>query len=120
MSKSSLKISDSEMQLLREAADVNRRSLAGQAEHWMRIGRAIEQSAQYSHPEVQRALRSEISVDSLPLQLQEDYFDHFSELMKQPTKEEETFFAAMREKGGTVGYLNDMSDELVTLPAGRS
>lgn len=40
----SIKLSDKEMDILRKEAALSSRSLAGQAEHWLRIGRAIERS----------------------------------------------------------------------------
>jgi hypothetical protein len=119
MSKSSLKISDSAMSLLRDAAEESNRSLAGQAEHWMRLGRQIDAArTSVVHPDVARALNAKVSVDALPGELQEQFFDEFSGLMAQPTVEEEAFFAAMRAKGGAVGYRSPDSDDVVRLAPG--
>jgi len=41
------------------------RSQAGQIEYWARIGRAIEQSGQFDHQHIARALKAEIPVDEL-------------------------------------------------------
>ena len=49
--KSSLKISDSSMDELRRAAEANSRSLASQAEHWMNIGRRVDEG-RAPHPDV--------------------------------------------------------------------
>lgn len=116
MSKSSLKISESEMHLLREAADLHSRSLAGQAEHWMRLGRLVEQNASFSHPDVARALSREIAPEALPLSLQEAYFDRLGDLMTMPSPDEERFFAEMRRKGGAVGDAGPYTGAIVTLP----
>jgi ParD-like antitoxin of type II bacterial toxin-antitoxin system len=116
MSKSSLKISDTEMHLLRQAADLHSRSLAGQAEHWMRLGRLVEQSPSFTHPDVARALAREITPEELPLSVQEEYFDRLGDMMTMPSAEEERFFAEMRRRGGAVGDAGAHTAEIVTLP----
>lgn len=116
MSKSSLKISASEMHLLRQAADLHSRSLAGQAEHWMRLGRLVEQNPSFTHPDVARALAKEITPEDLPLSVQEEYFDRLGDLMTLPSAEEERFFAEMRRRGGAVGDAAAYTGEVVTLP----
>ena len=55
-----VKISEREMEVLREAAAINSRSISGQAEHWLRIGRAssaIRDSAMCSIEQALKGLR---------------------------------------------------------------
>ncbi len=104
MSKSSLKISDGVMSHLRTAADANRRSLAGQAEHWMRLGREAEVSGAES-PRLARAMRGEASIDELPGELQEAFLDALDDLMRNGSPEVDAAYAALGARPGAVGYV---------------
>ncbi len=88
----SIKISDEEMNFLREEASLYSRSIAGQAEHWLRIGRAIEKSPSFNYQHIRDALSGLISPDELSAEEQEIFFDEFSDAMWEVTPEQELAF----------------------------
>jgi hypothetical protein len=103
----SIKISDDEMKVLRDEAEISRRSIAGQAEHWMRIGRAIEKSSILNYERIKEALSGLASPDSLTGYEQELFFDLFSDSMEEVTPEQTAFFANRRKMGVGVGLDED-------------
>ncbi|MCE8430082.1 ParD-like family protein [Rhodovulum sulfidophilum] len=52
----SVKLSDDVMALVRREAELQSRSVAGLLTHWVRLGRAIEQSGTYDHARVTAAI----------------------------------------------------------------
>jgi len=108
----SIKLSSDEMRLVREAAARSHRSIAGQAEYWMRIGRAIEQSPNFNYARIQEALAAGRSPDTLDEEEQDVYLEAFVQSLWEPTAQEEAFFAERRKKGLGVG-LNE-NGELVS------
>ena len=98
-----IKISDSEMVILREAAAQQSRSIAGQAEHWMRLGRAFERDPRFGFAKVEQALKGLISPDELNDAEQEDYFERLSDSYWAPSAVEDAFFAERRQRGVGVG-----------------
>lgn len=107
----SIKISDQEMMFLREEASISSRSIAGQAEHWLRIGRAIEKSPHFSYQRIRDALSGMGSPDDLSAEEQELFFEEFSEQMWNVTPEQEAFFAERIKAGKGVGL--DDNDNLI-------
>jgi hypothetical protein len=103
MSTSPLRISDDEMKHLRETAPLHSRSLSGQAEHWMRIGRAIERSPAFSYERVEMALRGLIPVTDLSDEEQEHYLDQFSEQMATSSAAQRAQYAALGQRPHAVG-----------------
>lgn len=99
----SIKISDDEMRILREEAEISRRSVAGQAEHWMRIGRAIEKSSVFNYQRIKDALRGLVDQDTLSGDEQEVFFEHFADSMWEESPEMNKFFAERRKSGVGVG-----------------
>jgi hypothetical protein len=87
-----VKISDLEMAALREAADINRRSLSGQAEHWIRIGRAVERDPRFGYVQIEEALRGLRPVGSLTDGQQDEYFERFAAETLEPTAKEQAFW----------------------------
>jgi hypothetical protein len=112
-----VKISDAEYEAVRQAAAVNSRSLAGQAEHWLRIGRAVERNPEIAYSRIERALRGLLSVDALNGDEQEEFFDHFAVAMRAPGKSEERFFEERERQGLGVGV--DEANNLVYSPNAR-
>jgi hypothetical protein len=112
-----VKISDSEYAIVREAANLNRRSLSGQAEHWLRIGRAVERNPEIAYSRIERALRGLLAVDALGGDEQEEFFDRFAVEMRTPTAEEEQFWAERNRQGLGVGL--DEENNLVYPPNAR-
>jgi ParD-like antitoxin of type II bacterial toxin-antitoxin system len=96
-----VKISAAEMQRLREAAALQSRSISGQAEHWLRLGRAYEREQSYA--QVEQALRGLLNPDVLSEVDQALYFEKFYASHHQPCAIEDSFFAAMRQAGVGVG-----------------
>lgn len=111
MMSQSIKISDDEMMLLREEASISSRSIAGQAEHWLRIGRAIEKSEAFNYHQIRDALVGLVSPDELNAGEQEVFFDEFSNSMWEVTPEQEAFFSERKRAGLGVGL--DANDHLV-------
>ena len=103
----SIKISNTEMDVLRDESKLFGRSIAGQAEHWMRIGRAIEQSGHFNYKKIQAVLKGTLNPDHLNRDEQEVYLDDFIDAMKQPQPEMDKYFADRNEVGLGVGLDND-------------
>lgn len=95
----SVKLSDHVMAAVRREADLQSRSVAGQITHWMRLGRAIEQSGVYDHSRVTAALDGRLD----PAELREEesiaWLDAFTEKMSTASATEQAFF----EKRGRLG-----------------
>ena len=104
---SSIKISNNKMDILRGESKVFGRSIAGQAEHWMRIGRAIEQSDHFNYRKIQAVLSGALNPDHLNRDEQEVYLDGFISEMKQAQPGMDKFFVERNEKGLGVGLDND-------------
>lgn len=98
-----VKISDSEMSALRQAAALQSRSLSGQAEHWLRLGRAFESNPMFGYAKVEQALKALISPDDLNTDEQELYVEKLAESQWAPSAIEDNFFADLRARGGAVG-----------------
>lgn len=107
----SIKISNSEMDILRDESKTFGRSIAGQAEHWMRIGRAIEQSNHFNYRKIQAVLNGTLNPDHLNLDEQEVYLDDFIEEMKLPQQGMYQHLSERNEAGLGVGL--DDEDKLV-------
>jgi len=98
-----LKISDDDYEILREAAAVNSRSLSGQLEHWMRIGRAVERDPSITYSRIEQALRGLLSAGELSDDEQEEYFDRLTDKMGQVSADEAAFWSERDRKGLGVG-----------------
>ncbi len=100
-----VRISESEMQELRAAAEVNSRSIAGQAEHWMRIGRAVERDPAMAYSQIELALRGlkPLKLDELSDDEQDDFLDQLADLDAHPTPARDAFYSERRRRGLGVG-----------------
>jgi hypothetical protein len=98
-----VKISDPEMEVLREAAAVNSRSISGQAEHWLRIGRAVERDPRFGYVQIEQALKGLRPVSSLSDEQQEEFFERFAAETLVPTGQERAFWEERQRKGLGVG-----------------
>lgn len=115
----SIKISDNEMMFLREESALSSRSVAGQAEHWLRIGRAIEKAPTFSYQHVRNALAGLTNPDELTGEEQEVFIDRFADSMwDKATPEQEVAFAQALGDGTLVG-VND-TGKLVYHKRGKS
>ena len=99
----SVKLADDVMAAVRREADLHSRSVAGQITHWLRLGKAIEQSGAYDHARVTAALDGRLD----PVELREEeaiaWLDAFTEKMAAPAPTEQSFFAERRKLGRGVG-----------------
>lgn len=98
-----VKVSDEVMALLREAAALQSRSIAGQAEHWLRLGRAFERDPRFGFTQVEQALRGLVPPMDLSESQQEDYFDRLEERLLAPSAKATAFFEDRRRRGVGVG-----------------
>ncbi len=90
----SIKISNPIMQAVRNESALSSRSLAGQVEYWVRIGRAIENSPKFSYSRIKLALNADMSTDELSTEEQEVFFDQFYGSMWSDSSEQESAFQA--------------------------
>jgi len=99
----SVKLSDDVIAAARREAELHSRSVAGQVTHWLRLGRAIEQSGAYDHARVTAALNG--SLDTVELREEEAiaWLDAFTEKMSVPSSVERAHFAKRRKLGLGVG-----------------
>ena len=99
----SIKISDTERDIVRREAEISSRSIASQVAHWMRIGRAIERSPQLTYAHIRDALEGRRSPDALSGEEQDVFVDAIMEAASKPTAEQDAFFEARRIAGHGVG-----------------
>lgn len=98
-----VKICDSEMEELREAASVHSRSISGQAEHWLRIGRAVERDPRFGYVQIEEALKGLRPVSSLTDAQQDEFFERFAEETLVPSDAERAYWDDRQRKGLGVG-----------------
>jgi len=108
----SIKISNAEMEILRDESKTFGRSIAGQAEHWMRIGRAIEQSEHFNYRKIQAVLKGTLNPDHLNRDEQEVYLDDLISSMHQPQTDMEAFLSKKNEAGIGVGL--DQNNQIIS------
>lgn len=107
----SVKLSDDVMSVVRREADLHSRSVAGQITHWLRLGRAIEQSGTYDHARVSAALDGRIDTVDLREEEAIAWLDAFTEKMSSPSTIERDFFVQRQRLGRGVGL--DVAGNLV-------
>ena len=98
-----VKISETEMNALRESAALQSRSLSGQAEHWLRLGRAFERDPRFGFSKVEQALKGLISPDDLTDDQQEEYLDGLADGYWKASPTADAFFEDRRQRGLGVG-----------------
>ena len=105
---------------LRDAAAIHSRSIAGQAEHWIKLGRLVEVDPRFGVLKIEQALRGELSPDDLSVEQQEAYLDRVADShWDDASPQAAAAFAEMVDRGDLVGYASEASDELVTMPPKR-
>jgi hypothetical protein len=94
---SAIKLSDQFVGLARGEGKVMGRSIAGQVEHWARLGRAVERSPGFDYGRIRGALQAQASFDDLnaderavALAELEDYLEDL------PRDRDAPFFAKLR------------------------
>lgn len=107
----SVKLNDDVMAPVRREAARQSRSVAGQIAHWVRIGRAIENSPAFDHRRVAAALDGALAPEELNAEEFAVWADDFEKATTETSAEEEAFFAERRRLGLGVGL--SASGELV-------
>lgn len=103
----SIKLSDDVMALVREESALQSRSVAGQIAHWIRIGRAIEQSGNFDYRRIRAALEASLAPEELTAEEHEVWLDAFGEQLAKPSTKARAFFARRRRLGLGVGVAAD-------------
>jgi hypothetical protein len=98
-----VKISEPEMEVLREAAAINSRSISGQAEHWLRIGRAVERDPRFGYVRIEQALKGLLGIDDLDGDEQEEFMDRLGDQLRAPSSNANAFYADRNRRGVGVG-----------------
>lgn len=103
----SIRISDDLMNDIDSDAEIFGRSKNGQAEHYIRLGRAIERSPSFSYDKVKQVLAGQSRLDDLSGTEQECFVDELDVLMETPSKAEIDFFRRRKSFGLGVGRNSD-------------
>lgn len=98
----------------RREAETFNRSLGGQIEHWVRLGRALESAPGMQVSRVRETLEGKVTLRTLPRQEQEAVLDQIHEWLKNPTDDEIAAYAALGDLPGAVGL--DEKGKLVQRP----
>lgn len=98
MAGQAVRLSEELIAEIRREASTMSRSIAGQVEHWLRIGRIVEKSPHFSYERVRSALRAEYSYDDLSPEEQEAYLVEQGEMMENPAAGMRGFYEEMRQR----------------------
>jgi hypothetical protein len=82
----------------RREAELLHRSIAGQIEHWARLGRAIENAEGFSLDRVRRALAGELKIEDLADQEQDAFFADLGGAFEAPSPEIAAGYARLGEQ----------------------
>jgi len=100
---SAIKLSDAFVEIARREGRVMGRSIAGQVEHWARLGRAIERAPGFSYDRVHAALAARGSIDDLTADEQAVALAALEEHLENlPRDRDAAFFARLRATGAPV------------------
>ena len=92
-----IKLSDRFVGLARGEGKVMGRSIAGQVEHWARLGRAVERAPGFDYGRVRRALKAEESFDDLRADERAIALVELEEYLENlPREQDAPFFAKLR------------------------
>jgi hypothetical protein len=69
----------------RREADLFHRSIAGQIEHWARLGRALENAKGFSLERVRKALAGELKIEALSDSEQDAFFSELHAQFESPS-----------------------------------
>lgn len=98
----------------RQEAELLNRSVAGQIEHWARLGKALENAPGIPLKRVREALAGRVNLRTLSRDEQEAVLDQMHERLANPTADEVAAYAALTELPGAVGI--DAKGKLVQRP----
>lgn len=110
MAHKTIRIDEKAFDKALEASQINERSVSGQVLHWMNIGRAIEQSPDFSMKRVEAALRAELKYDNLTPEEAEVWRDKFYASMGETSQAEKDFYANLAAEAESFGITGDFMD----------
>lgn len=99
----SVKLPDDILVKVREEADLQGRSIAGQVTHWLKIGRAIEKSKAIDHQRIRDALKGALSPDELTPEEQNFWRYQFVAKMSEPQTQDKVLHEKRHKLGRGVG-----------------
>lgn len=108
----SIKFADKNMDEAEIASAHYGRSQASQITHWVKIGKAIEKSTQFSHERISAVLAGKAPTTTLCDEVYALWADSFETLVTSPTPQSKAFFAERRKLG--LGSGLDENGNLVT------
>lgn len=106
MGMASIKIDENLLELIRQDAAVDNRSLAAQAAHYLAIGRAHYRSPDYDKDQVELALTGGIEVGELSLSEQTAFYEMWAQQMEKPGASH-SFWEDRKARGLGVGETDD-------------
>lgn len=87
----------------RREAETFSRSVGGQIEHWVRLGRAIESAPQFSTERVRATLMGRLKIEQLSAAERRAVLDSMFFWLGNPSPEEKDEYAALADLPGAVG-----------------
>lgn len=81
---SAVKLSDELVESARHESAIYSRSMTQQIEHWARIGRAVERTAQIDAERIRAALQAELDFDALSTEEKLRYFSELERAVHRP------------------------------------
>jgi len=96
-----IKLTDGFVEMARSEGRVMGRSIAGQVEHWARLGRAMERAAGFDYDRIRAVLAAQASFDDLGADEQTIALAALEAELEQPlaAEREKAFFARLRAAG---------------------
>ncbi len=79
----------------RQEAELLHRSLAGQIEHWAKLGRALENAKGFSIDRVRATLAGELTIEDLGEAEQDAFFADMGSQFEQPSRELKAAYAEL-------------------------
>jgi hypothetical protein len=98
-----IKLSDRFVNLARSEGRVMGRSIAGQVEHWARLGRAVERSSAFGYERIRSVLSARDSFDDLTADEQAVALAELDAYLEElPREQDAGFFAKLRAAGAPI------------------
>jgi len=111
----SVKFPDAFVEDARREAELFNRSVAGQIEHWARIGRALEGAPGIPGERVRQTLEGKVKLETLSVQEQGAVFDNMSAWFDTPPQDIVDAYHEIGVRPGAVGL--DKKGKLVRVRA---
>lgn len=110
----SVKFADAFVEEARREAQVFNRSVAGQIEHWARLGRALEGTPEFSTERIRATLMGRLQIEQLSAVERRAVLDSMFFWLGNPSPEEKDEYAALADLQGAVG--TDKKGRIVRSP----